>query len=102
MTSSTKNGLPSVSPCSADTRSEEGGLAPWASISSPTSAGSSPSSATCVRPSSRRSEAISSGSGCPSKSSASRYGVMIVLMVGAAIFLIVIAANGLMLPPSSP
>jgi hypothetical protein len=29
-------------------------------------------------------------------------GVMIVLMVGAAIFLIVIAANGLMLPPTPP
>jgi hypothetical protein len=29
-------------------------------------------------------------------------GVMIVLMVGAASFLIVIAANGLMLPPSPP
>jgi hypothetical protein len=29
-------------------------------------------------------------------------GVMIVLMVGAAIFLIVIAANGLMLPPATP
>jgi hypothetical protein len=29
-------------------------------------------------------------------------GVMIVLLVGAAIFLIVIAANGLMLPPSPP
>jgi hypothetical protein len=29
-------------------------------------------------------------------------GVMIVVMVGAAVFLIVIAANGLMLPPSGP
>ena len=29
-------------------------------------------------------------------------GVMIVLLVGAAIFLLVIAANGLMLPPSRP
>ena len=60
-TSSTKNGLPSVSPCSAETKSDDGASAPSAATSSATSPRASPSSGTWVSIPSRRSEAISVG-----------------------------------------